>query len=104
MSMPKRLLGRSRTCPLLARTSKSGPRYLLIVRALAGDSTMTRDFFFFRVATLGLLAGSISVRGRRVRPGAVKVTVVSDGVFATIGILGRVLQPPILYSLRRCQC
>src|SRR5947209_599309 len=54
MSMPKRLLGRSRTCPLLATTSKSSPRYLLIVRALAGDSTITRCFFF-RAATAGLL-------------------------------------------------
>src|ERR1700757_1824669 len=51
MSMPKRFCGRSRTWPLLAATSKSGPRYLLIVLALAGDSTITR-FFFFRVATL----------------------------------------------------
>src|SRR5438874_5654559 len=50
MSMAKRLLGKSRTCPLLAATSNSEPRYLLIVRALAGDSTMTR-FFFFRAAT-----------------------------------------------------
>src|SRR5207249_1412687 len=50
--MPKRLLGRSRTCPLLAATSKSGPRYLLMVFALAGDSTITR-FFFFRAATCG---------------------------------------------------
>src|SRR5437870_3381059 len=52
MSMPNCFLGRSRTCPLLARTSKSGPRYLLIVFALAGDSTMTR-FFFFRVVATG---------------------------------------------------
>src|SRR5581483_11788869 len=44
--MPKRLLGRSRTWPLLATTSYSGPRYLLIVLALAGDSTITRCFFF----------------------------------------------------------
>src|SRR5437660_11897405 len=62
MSMAKRLLGKSRTCPLLAATSKSGPRYLLIVRALAGDSTMTRDFFFFRAATLGSSLGSSAVR------------------------------------------
>src|SRR3954447_7111406 len=52
MSMPKRLLGKSRTWPLQATTSYSGPRYLLIVLALVGDSTMTR-FFFFRVATGG---------------------------------------------------
>src|SRR3954463_12049547 len=34
--------GRSRIWPKLAKTVKSGPRYLLIVFALAGDSTMTR--------------------------------------------------------------
>src|SRR6478736_6367108 len=59
--MPNRLLGRSRTCPLLAVTSKSDPRYLLIVLALAGDSTMTRLFFVFRAATavpLGEVCGS----------------------------------------------
>src|SRR5882757_9005415 len=33
---------RSRTCPYDASTSKSVPRYFLIVFALAGDSTMTR--------------------------------------------------------------
>src|SRR6476620_3552511 len=33
---------RSRTWPYEARTVKSGPRYLLIVLALAGDSTMRR--------------------------------------------------------------
>src|SRR6187397_521820 len=49
MSMPMRERTRSRTCPLLATTSKLGPRYLLIVFAFAGDSTMTR-LFFFRVA------------------------------------------------------
>src|SRR2546425_934579 len=54
MSMPKRVVGRSRTWPLLATTSKSSPRYLLIVLALAGDSTMTRCFFF-RGATAMLL-------------------------------------------------
>src|SRR5262245_37428636 len=52
MSMPNLLRGRSRTWPLQATTSKSGPRYLLIVLALAGDSTMTR-FFFFRAGTGG---------------------------------------------------
>src|SRR5688572_9652995 len=35
-------LGRSRTWPIEAFTWKSLPRYLLIVFALAGDSTMTR--------------------------------------------------------------
>ena len=35
--------GRSRTCPTLDLTMKSLPRYLLMVFALAGDSTMTSD-------------------------------------------------------------
>src|SRR6188474_986207 len=35
-------LGRSRTWPMEATTRKSRPRYLLMVFALAGDSTMTR--------------------------------------------------------------
>src|SRR6478736_856258 len=35
---------RSRTWPYEARTSKSLPRYLLIVFALAGDSTISRFF------------------------------------------------------------
>src|SRR3954468_18162390 len=43
-STPIPLDGRSRTCPIDAFTTKSSPRYLLIVFALAGDSTITRDF------------------------------------------------------------
>jgi hypothetical protein len=35
---------RSRTWPMEAFTWKSRPRYLLMVLALAGDSTMTRFF------------------------------------------------------------
>src|SRR5262249_44099102 len=110
MSMPKRLLGRSRTWPLLATTSKSGPKDLLIVRALAGDSTMTR-FFFFRAAT----GGSSSAGGEMGSPrlearGACAdspprrltarypawVAVVLPRGLATITILGRVHQSPIL--------
>ncbi len=41
-STPSVFLGRSRTCPMEAFTVKSFPRYLLIVFALAGDSTITR--------------------------------------------------------------
>ena len=41
-STPSRFLGRSRTWPMEAFTWKSRPRYLLMVFALAGDSTMTR--------------------------------------------------------------
>src|SRR5438046_1925190 len=54
MSIPMVFLGRSLTCPTEAFTTYPGPRYFLIVVALAGDSTMTRalspsprrDFFF----------------------------------------------------------
>src|ERR1041385_4022938 len=40
-STPSLFLGRSRTCPMEAMTLKSRPKYLLIVFAFAGDSTMT---------------------------------------------------------------
>src|ERR1019366_3878180 len=42
-STPSSFLGRSMTCPMDAFTRKSDPRYLLIVFALAGDSTITSD-------------------------------------------------------------
>ena len=42
-ALPEPLVGRSRICPTLDFTMKSLPRYLLIVLALAGDSTMTSD-------------------------------------------------------------
>src|SRR5258708_38779911 len=41
-STPRPFEGRSLICPIEAITTKSLPRYLLIVFALAGDSTMTR--------------------------------------------------------------
>ena len=37
-------LGRSLTCPKEAFTENEFPRYFLMVRAFAGDSTITRDF------------------------------------------------------------
>src|SRR5258706_16374895 len=43
-STPRPFEGRSLMCPIEAITMKSLPRYLLIVFALAGDSTMTRFF------------------------------------------------------------
>src|SRR5713226_10263698 len=43
-STPRPFEGRSLICPIEAFTTKSLPRYLLIVFALAGDSTMTRFF------------------------------------------------------------
>jgi hypothetical protein len=44
MSTPSLLLGRSMMWPTDALTVKSLPRYLPMVFALAGDSTMTSDF------------------------------------------------------------
>src|SRR6266853_3034087 len=41
-STPRPFEGRSLICPIEAITTKSLPRYLLMVFALAGDSTMTR--------------------------------------------------------------
>src|SRR5437870_757060 len=43
-STPRPFDGRSLICPIEAFTMKSLPRYLLIVFALAGDSTTTRFF------------------------------------------------------------
>src|SRR4051812_31973969 len=43
-----RRLGRSRTWPTLAFTTKAEPRYLLMVLALVGDSTMTRSGLLLR--------------------------------------------------------
>src|ERR1700682_5550426 len=47
-STPSPFEGRSLICPIEAITMKSLPRYLLIVFALAGDSTMTK---FFAIAS-----------------------------------------------------
>src|SRR3954466_3497001 len=61
-STPMPLGGRSRTWPMDAFTTKPSPRYLLIVLALAGDSTMTRSLplgFFLAVA---MYFASLSVR------------------------------------------
>src|SRR5256885_433942 len=44
-------------------TVKSSPRYLLMVLALAGDSTMTR-LFFFRAAATGSSSASSPPRKR----------------------------------------
>ena len=46
--------GRSRTCPIEARTSKPGPRYLLIVFDFAGDSTITNAFFAAAAFAIGI--------------------------------------------------
>src|SRR3990172_7809683 len=47
--------GRSRTWPMEAFTRKSLPRYLLIVFALAGDSTITSDFSRAAIGPLSLI-------------------------------------------------
>src|SRR6201994_3532771 len=67
------LAGRSRTWPKEARTSYEVPRYLLIVLALAGDSTMTIFMSFqwlkgkIRAGSAGF-APAVSTRTWVVRP------------------------------------
>src|SRR6516162_5493831 len=90
MSMPKSFLGKSRTCPLLAATSKSAPRSLLIVLALAGDSTITRFFFF--------LGGTVLLPSRGL-PGWCCVS----GQTHYNPYFGRLRQLPILHELANCQ-
>src|SRR3954447_12326625 len=75
-STPMPLLGRSRTWPIDAFTTKPSPRYLLIVFALAGDSTITRVLplgLAIRAAAVVLLRvlAALLVAGspRSVRPG-----------------------------------
>src|SRR3954466_3438510 len=63
-STPMPLGGRSRTWPMEAFTTKPSPRYLLIVLALAGDSTMTRSLPFFfgdAAAAFGVLVLVVGV-------------------------------------------
>ena len=43
--MPNWLLGRSRKCPIEARTIYFFPKYFSMVFAFAGDSTITKVFF-----------------------------------------------------------
>src|SRR5262249_15049931 len=52
-------LGRSRTWPMLASTLKPEPRYLLMVLAFDGDSTMTRSM---PSLLAGAAAGDLRVR------------------------------------------
>src|SRR5690606_9154777 len=59
---------RSRTWPYEARTTKSLPRYLLIVRALAGDSTMRRFLAMAESVSWGR-PGGLPGGARRQRPG-----------------------------------
>src|SRR5690554_4045010 len=50
---PLPLTGRSRMCPTLDFTMKSEPRYLLMVFAFAGDSTITRLLPISEICILG---------------------------------------------------
>src|SRR3984893_15012286 len=56
-------LGRSITCPIDALTVKSRPKYLLIVFALAGDSTITSERAILSFVTPDSLAGRPMWRG-----------------------------------------
>src|SRR5271170_2106009 len=59
MSTPIVFLGRSLIWPIEASTSKSLPRYLLIVLALAGDSTITRDLLILPSLQIQSLAAPL---------------------------------------------
>ena len=63
MSTPSLLFGRSMTWPTDAFTWKSLPRYFSSVRALAGDSTMTR--FFAMPYSLAGTASNVNRQQRR---------------------------------------
>src|SRR5882672_5476216 len=89
MSTPSLLFGRSRTCPFEARTSNPGPRYLPMVRAFAGDSTMTR-FFPRRV---GCPFSGASARGAfetRFGAGALGARAAAAGALVAAGALAAV--------------
>src|SRR3989442_10193947 len=71
MSTPSLLFGRSRTWPFDARTLKPGPRYLPMVRAFAGDSTITRLFPRLDAGVVGAFAfGAAAAFGAAVAFGA----------------------------------
>ena len=77
-STPRRDLGRSLTCPTDAFTVKPAPRYFLIVRALAGDSTMTSDLPlgltlrpFFSGSAVSVSASVSTTSSARARAGLV---------------------------------
>src|SRR6185295_8332619 len=85
MSTPSLLFGRSRTWPLEARTSKFGPRYLPMVRAFAGDSTMTRlrPFLPERLGSIGSSSSSsISSSDFAALRGAFVLALAFAGAFA----------------------
>src|SRR5437899_9277613 len=69
-STPSVFLGRSRTWPMEAFTWKSRPRYLLIVLAFAGDSTITRFFATTTIPPPTTLPDLSPTAGRRGLPAA----------------------------------
>src|SRR6266480_3865622 len=70
-STPSLRCGRSRRCPTVALTVYPEPRYLPIVLALVGDSTMTSAPFPFPLSA----AGALGFRGRRLGATATAVAV-----------------------------
>src|SRR5207249_61712 len=77
------LLGRSRMCPTLARTRYSGPRYLLMVLALEGDSTITRWRFLAAPAVYEVPRGRPRPNPRR----GASATAVSPALSAFFAML-----------------
>src|SRR5882672_11450570 len=78
-STPRPFEGRSLICPIEAITMKSLPRYLLIVFALAGDSTMTRFFAITsqvqpRTDVCSMTGGCLPQVFSRLRQAGLKIT------------------------------
>src|SRR5258707_13700766 len=78
-STPSPFEGRSLMCPIEAITMKSLPRYLLIVFALAGDSTITRFFAITsqvqpRTDVCSMIGGCLSEVFSRLRQAGLKIT------------------------------
>src|SRR3977135_2846284 len=78
-STPRPLEGRSLICPIEAITMKSLPRYLLIVFALAGDSTMTKFFAITSQVRSGpddclMTGGGFQTNCRRFLGARIKIT------------------------------
>src|SRR5688572_19636485 len=92
-STPSFDFGRSRTWPTDAVTSKPEPRMPEIVRALAGDSTMTSSRVRPRRGVVPLVSSATAAAALRVRE---VVFVVLDGVFLA-GICIGTIQSSLSY-------
>src|ERR1051326_2384794 len=104
MSTPRPFDGRSLICPIEAFTTKSLPRYLLIVFALAGDSTTTRFLAITRQFRSGTDEGSMTegcfhAKFRRVLGGLENST--NCRRKAKLTVRGRRKAPCLLWILRR---